>query len=181
MTSKYNIDPAHSSLQFSVRHLMMSNVRGAFTGVHGTVSYDPSNPAASSIEATIDVNTVNTNDGQRDTHLKSGDFFDAAQFPTITFRGTKVEKKGDGEFKVTGDLTLHGVTKPVTLDVTEVSPEAKDPWGNLRFGASVKTKIKRSDYGLTWNAALETGGVVISDDVKLDFEIQLVQAQSAAA
>ncbi len=180
-TERYDIDSAHSSLQFSVRHLMVSNVRGTFTGVKGTALYDPANPAGSNVEATVDVNTINTNDAQRDTHLKSPDFFDAARFPTITFRSTKVEKKADDEFTVTGDLTIHGVTKPVTLDVHEVSEQAKDPWGNARIGASVKTKLKRSEFDLTWNAALEAGGVMIGDDVKLDFEIELVKAKSAAA
>ncbi len=181
MTNKYEIDPAHSSLQFSVRHLMMSNVRGAFSGVHGVLNYDPQNPSASTVEASVDVNTVNTHDAQRDAHLKTPEFFDTAEFPTITFRSTKVEKKGDGEFQVTGDLTLHGVTKPVTLNVEEVSEEGKDLWGNTRIGASAKTKIKRSDFGLTWNAALEAGGVVVGDDVKLDFELEFVKAKVAAA
>ena len=181
MTNKYEIDPAHSSLQFSVRHLMLSNVRGAFSGVHGTLNYDPANPPASTVEASVDVNTVNTNDPQRDGHLKTADFFDAAHFPTITFRSTRVDKKGEGEFQVTGDLTIHGVTKPVVLNVEEVSEEGKDPWGNTRIGASAKTKIKRSDFGLTWNAALEAGGVVVGDDVKLDFELEFIKAQAAAA
>jgi polyisoprenoid-binding protein YceI len=181
MISKYEIDPAHTSLQFSVRHLMVSNVRGVFSGVHGVAIHNPENPAASSVELTVDVNSINTNDAQRDGHLKSPDFFDAAKFPTITFRSTKVEKKSDDEFIIIGELNIHGVTRPVTLNVTDVSPEAKDPWGNLRFGASSKTKIKRSDFGLTWNAPLETGGVVVGDEVKLDFEVELIKAKSAAA
>jgi polyisoprenoid-binding protein YceI len=181
MKDRYEIDPAHSSLQFSVRHLMVSNVRGTFTGVKGTALYDAANPSASSVEAAVDVNTINTNDAQRDAHLKSPDFFDVERFPTITFRSTNVEKKGGDLFAVTGDLTIHGVTKPVTLDVSEVSEQAKDPWGNARIGASAKTKVKRSDFGLTWNAALETGGFMIGDDVKLDFEIELVKAKSATA
>jgi polyisoprenoid-binding protein YceI len=159
---------------------MVSNVRGTFTGVKGTALHDAANPSASSVEATVDVNTINTNDAQRDGHLKSPDFFDVERFPTITFRSTNVEKKGDDQFAVTGDLTIHGVTKAVTLDVSEVS-EANDPWGNARIGASAKTKVKRSDFGLTWNAALEAGGFMIGDDVKLDFEIELVKAKSATA
>jgi polyisoprenoid-binding protein YceI len=181
MTERYEIDSAHSSLQFSVRHLMVSNVRGTFTGVKGTILYDAANPSASTVEATIDVNTINTNDAQRDGHLKSPDFFDAARLPTITFRSTKVEKKGEDQFAVTGDITIHGVTKPVTLEVSEVSEQAKDPWGNARVGASVKGKLKRSEFGLTWNATLETGGFMIGDDVKLDFEVELVKAKSATA
>jgi polyisoprenoid-binding protein YceI len=177
----YEIDPAHSHLQFSVRHLMVTNVRGTFTGVKGTVVYDPQNPAATTLEATIDANTIYTGEAQRDAHLKSPDFLDTAKFPVITFKSTKVEKVGDGEFKVSGDLTVHGVTKPVMLDVQEVSEEAKDPWGNTRIGASAKGKIKRSDFGLTWNAPLEAGGVLVGDEVKLDFELEFVRAKSAAA
>lgn len=179
MTSKYQTDPAHSSLQFSVRHMMMSNVRGVFTGVHGSVTYDPANPAQSGVEATIDVNTINTNDQMRDGHLKTAEFFNVAEFPTMMFRSTKVEKKGDNEFLVTGDLTLHGVTKPVTLTVDEVSEEGKDMQGKTRIGTSIKAKLRRSDFGLTWNAVMETGGVIISDDVKL--ELELVKAQATAA
>lgn len=181
MISKYAIDPAHSNLQFSIRHLMVANVRGTFTGVHGTVTYDAANPGQSQVEANVDVNTISTGDEKRDGHLKSPDFFNVAEFPEMTFRSTRIEKTGDGEFSVTGDLTIHGVTKPVTLKVEEVSEEAKDPWGATRIGASAKTKIKRSDFGLTWNAALETGGLMVGDDVKLDFELEFVKAQSATA
>ncbi|MBV8070830.1 MAG: YceI family protein [Acidobacteriaceae bacterium] len=181
MSTTYEIDPAHSNLQFSVRHLMVTNVRGSFTGVKGSVIYDPQNPSAAVVEATIDAATLHTGDEQRDTHVKSPDFLDVANYPTITFRSTKVQKVSDEEFKVTGNLTLHGVTKEVVLDISEVSPEAKDPWGKTRIGASARTKIKRSDYGLTWNAPLEAGGVLIGDDVKLDFELEFVKAQSAAA
>ncbi len=181
MTNQYEIDPAHSSLQFSVRHLMMTNVRGTFHGVHGTVSFDPANPAQSTIEATIDVATINTHDEKRDGHLKSPDFFNVAEFPQMSFHSTKIEKKSESDFLVTGDLTLHGVTKPVTLTVEDVSAEGKDFFGNTRIGAAVKGKLKRSEFGLTWNAALETGGVAVSDEVKLEFELELIKAQSAAA
>jgi polyisoprenoid-binding protein YceI len=174
--SIYNIDPTHSHVQFSVRHLMVSNVRGTFAGVKGTVNYDPADHASTKIEVVIDVHTIATNDEKRDGHLKSPDFLDAAQYPTMTFEGTKVEKTGDAEFKVTGNLTLHGVTKPVVLKVEEVSEEAKDPWGGTRIGANAKAKVKRSDFGLTWNAALETGGVMIGDEVKLEFELEFVKA-----
>ena len=178
--SIYQLDPAHSNVQFSVRHLMVSNVRGTFSGVTGTVNYDPANPSAATVEATIDVNSINTNDEKRDGHLKSPDFFDAAQYPTITFKSKKVEKTGDGSFKVVGDLTIRGVSKEETLTVEDVSNETKDPWGNTRIGAAAKTKVKRSEFGLTWNAPLEAGGVVVSDDVKLDFELEFVKAQPAA-
>ncbi|HEY6987787.1 MAG TPA: YceI family protein [Bryobacteraceae bacterium] len=180
-TSQYQIDPAHSSLQFSIRHLMVSNVRGTFTGVRGTVTFDPAQPERTMVEAEIDVNTISTNDEKRDEHLKSADFFDVAQFPHMTFRSTKVEKKGPNSYSLTGNLTLHGVTMPVTVEVEEVSEEGKDPWGNTRIGASAKAKLKRSDFGLTWNAPLEAGGFLVGDDVKLDFELEFVKAQSAAA
>ncbi len=180
MKATYQIDPAHSSIQFSVRHLMISNVRGTFTGVKGTVVYDSDNPAASTIEAEIDASTVNTLEANRDAHLKTAEFLDIEKYPTMKFQSTKVETDGDG-LKVTGNLTLHGVTKPVVLNVEEVAPEAKDPWGNTRVGAAAKTKLKRSDFGLTWNAALETGGVMLGDDLKLDFEVELVKSQTAAA
>jgi polyisoprenoid-binding protein YceI len=155
---------------------MVSNVRGTFTGVKGTVNYDPANPAATTIEAVIDVNTINTNDEKRDGHLKSPDFLDTAQYPVMKFQDTEVKKDGDSEFKVTGDLTLHGVTKPVVLKVDEVSSESKDPWGGTRIGATVTTKLKRSDFGLTWNAALETGGFMIGDDVKIELDLEFVKA-----
>ncbi len=181
MSITYEIDSAHSNLQFSVRHLMVSNVRGSFTGVKGTVAHDHKNPSAGSIQATIDASTIHTGEEKRDEHLKSPDFLDVAKYPAITFQSTKVEKTGSDRFKVTGNLTIHGVTKEVTLDVEEVTEETKDPWGNMRIGASAKGKIKRSDFGLTWNAALETGGVMVGDDVKLDFELEFVKAQTAAA
>jgi polyisoprenoid-binding protein YceI len=181
MTNTYQIDPAHSSSQFTVRHLMVSNVRGFFSGLRGSVQYDPDRPDAAVVEATIDVATVNTHDAQRDAHLKTAEFFDVEKYPHITFRSTKVTKTGEGEFDVAGDLTIHGVTKPVVLKVDELSGETKDPWGNTRIGVSAQTKIKRGDFGLTWNAALETGGVVVGDEVKLSFDLELVKAQSAAA
>lgn len=180
MKNTYQIDAAHSNVQFSVRHLMVSNVRGTFSGVTGTVSYDPDKPAETAIDATLDVNTVNTNDEKRDGHLKSPDFFDTAQFPVMKFKSKKVESTGSDSQKVTGDLTLHGVTKEVTLAVEEISGESKDPWGNTKIGASVKGKIKRSDFGLSWNAPLETGGVLVGDDVKLEFDLQFLKASQAA-
>ena len=181
MSIQYNIDPAHSGVHFSVRHLMVSNVRGSFSGIKGSVTIDPAQPERGSVEAEIDVNTIGTNDEKRDAHLKSPDFFDAAKYPTMTFRSTKIEKTGSNSYRVTGDLNLHGVTKPVTLDVEEVTEEAKDPWGSTRIGASAKAKLKRSDYGLTFNAPLETGGFMIGDDVKIEFELEFVRAQSTAA
>ncbi len=179
MKTTYTIDPAHSSAQFTIRHLMISNVRGDFKSVKGTVVYDSENLSASSIEAEIDVNSLNTRDENRDAHVKSAEFFNVEKYPSITFKSTKVERDGEGEFKVTGGLTILGVTKEVVLKVEGPSDEAKDPWGNLRIGASATTKIKRSDYGLTWNAALETGGVMLGDDVKIELDVELVKQNPA--
>jgi polyisoprenoid-binding protein YceI len=179
MKTVYEIDPAHSSAQFTIRHLMISNVRGDFKTVKGTVVYDPENVAATSIQAEIDVNSLNTRDENRDAHVKSAEFFNVEKYPSISFKSSKVESVDDGEFKVTGSLTILGVTKEVVLKVEGPSEEAKDPWGNLRIGASASTKIKRSDFGLTWNAALETGGVMLGDDVKIELDLELVKQKSA--
>jgi polyisoprenoid-binding protein YceI len=180
MKTTYEIDSAHSSAQFTVRHMMITNVRGGFKSVKGTVIYDAENPGTSSIEATIDVNTITTLDEQRDAHLRSADFLDAEKFPTITFRSRKIEAGGE-EAKVTGDLTIHGVTKEVILKVEGPTAEEKDPWGNTRVGASANTKIKRSDFGLTWNAALETGGIMVGDDLRIELEVQMIRAAANAA
>lgn len=181
MKQTFNIDPAHSSANFSVRHLMISNVRGSFGKVTGTVVHDFDNPSNSSIQAEIDANSLNTGDPQRDTHVKSPDFLHVEQHPKITFQSTKVETTRDGELKVTGDLTLHGITKPVVLTVDGPTSETKDPWGNTRVGASATAKIKRSDFGVVWNAAIETGGVALGDDLKIELELSLVKQQAAAA
>ncbi|HXA49925.1 MAG TPA: YceI family protein [Candidatus Acidoferrum sp.] len=174
MTS-YTIDPVHSVADFKVRHMMITNVRGEFSGVSGTVVVDHENPANSKVEAKIDVNTIQTRDPQRDTHLKSADFLDAEKFPTITFVSRTVAKNGADDYAVTGDLTIHGVTKEVVLDVEEVTPEAKDPWGNVKAGAAAKTKINRKDFGLVWNATLETGGVLVGEDVQIHLDLQLLK------
>jgi polyisoprenoid-binding protein YceI len=181
LKSIYKIDPAHSSAQFSVRHMMITNVRGGFSGVQGTIEYDPENPNESRIEAAIDASKISTLDEQRDTHLKSPDFLHVEQHPTITFKSKKVEPAGNGEGKVTGDLTIHGVTKEVVLKVEGPTPEGKDPFGNIRIGASASAKIKRSDFGLKWNAALETGGVLIGDDLKIELEVSAIRSESAVA
>ncbi len=178
MKATYTIDSAHSSAQFSIRHMMISNVRGGFSSVNGTVEYDPENPGASTVEAVIDATTIKTLDEQRDGHLKSADFLDVEKYPTIAFKSTSVAVQGN-EATVTGDLTIHGVTKPVTLKVEGPTSEAKDPWGNTRIGASATTKIKRSEFGLTWNAALETGGIMVSDDLKIEIDVELIKAAAA--
>lgn len=179
MKTVYEIDPAHSSAQFTIRHLMISNVRGDFKSVKGTVVFDPENLANTSIEAEIDVNSLNTRDENRDAHVKSAEFFHVEKYPSISFKSSKVESAADGELKVTGGLTILGVTKEVVLKIEGPSDEAKDPWGNLRIGASGSTKIKRSDFGLTWNAALETGGVMLGDDVKIELDLELIKEKSA--
>jgi polyisoprenoid-binding protein YceI len=169
----WNIDPSHSNAQFSVRHLMISNVKGEFTRVSGKVRLDRNNPQSLFAEATIDVSTINTREPDRDNHLKSPDFFDVAKHPTITFKSIEAINGPDG-FKLTGDLTIHGVTREVTLDVEGPTPPTKDPWGFIRVGAAATTKINRKDFGLTWNQALETGGVLVGDDVKITVDVELV-------
>ena len=176
MLANYKIDPAHSSAQFSVRHMMISNVRGGFGSVQGSVAYDSQNVAASRVDVEIDATTINTLENARDTHLKSPDFLHVEKYPTITFKSKTVTPDGDGELRVKGDLTIHGVTKEVVLKVEGPSTEEKDPYGNARIGASATTKIKRSEFGLMWNAALETGGILVGDDLKIDLEVSLIKA-----
>jgi polyisoprenoid-binding protein YceI len=161
--------------------MMVTNVRGGFRTVNGAVVFDPQNQAASSIEAVIDAASISTLDDQRDAHLRSADFLDVEKFPTVAFKSTKLEPAGDGEWKATGDLTIHGVTRPVVLKVEGPTSEEKDPWGNIRVGASATTRIKRSDFGLTWNAALETGGILVGDELKIELEVSLIKAEAAAA
>jgi len=167
----YKIDSAHSRAHFSVRHMMVSNVRGEFSKVTGTVSYDEKNPAAISVEASIDAVTINTSEQKRDDHLRSPDFFDVAKFPAITFKSKSARKTADG-LALTGDLTIHGVTKEVVLNVENPSAELKDARGGARRGASATTKINRKDFGLTWNRVLEAGGVTVGDEVSITIDIE---------
>lgn len=167
----YDIDSAHSGASFSVKHMMVTNVSGRFSSVKGKVVYDEKNLAKSSVEAEIDINTVNTNEPKRDGHLKSPDFFDAEKFPTMTFKSTRVYKAG-GVTKVDGNLTLHGVTKPVTLTLEELSGEIKHPMGTIVRGAVAKTKINRRDFGLVWNKALDSGGVMVGEEIAITLEIE---------
>jgi polyisoprenoid-binding protein YceI len=176
MSATYKIDPAHSSANFVVRHMMITNVRGGFSNIQGTITWDAANPSLSKVEAVIDTTTINTHEPARDTHLKSADFLDVEKFPTMTFESAGVASEGAGELDLLGNLTIHGVTKPVTLKVEGPTAEGKDPWGNTRIGASATTKIKRSDFGLTYNAALETGGILIGDDLKIEIEVSLIKA-----
>lgn len=171
----YSIDPAHSSAGFKIRHLMVAYVRGGFSGLTGDVIFDAGNPANTKINARIDANTLHTYDEKRDAHTKSADFLDTANHPYITFVSNKVTPDGKNQWKITGDLTLRGVTKEVTLDVESAAAEAKDPWGNLRSGASAETTIKRSDFGLTFNAPLETGGFMLSDEVHVHMDVELIK------
>ena len=177
---QYEIDPVHSSAQFSVRHLMVSNVRGEFAKVTGTVVYDPKNPQASSVEAIIDAASINTHEAKRDDHLKSPDFLDVAKFPILTFKSTKVEAAGEGKLRVTGDLTIHGVSKEAVLEVEGPSPEVKMGPG-IRSGASATTTINRKDFGLTWNRLVEGGGVLVGDEVKITLEIEMGRKPAAPA
>jgi len=175
-TTTWNIDPVHSIAEFRVRHMMISNVRGQFTGVTGKLTYDPSDLAKSGVEASVDVSTINTHDPQRDTHLKSADFLDAEKFPAMTFKSSTVSRKADGTVTVSGPLTLHGVTKGVEFVVEGPTPPVKDPWGNTRIGVHALTKVNRADFGLTFNAALETGGVMVGEEVYITLEFEFVQA-----
>ena len=171
----WKLDPAHSSAEFKVKHMMISNVKGSFSGVNGTLSEHTVDSTLSSVEATVDIASISTGDAQRDAHLKSADFFDAEKYPTMTFKSTSVERKSDDEYKVTGDLTIHGVTKPATFAVEGPTAPGKDPWGNTRIGLSATTKINRKDYGLNWNAALETGGILVGEDVQITIEAQFIK------
>jgi polyisoprenoid-binding protein YceI len=172
----WSIDPAHSSAEFKVKHMMISNVKGKFSGLSGTLTLNEGDVSKSTIEASIPVATINTGDEQRDGHLKSADFFDVEKFPRMSFASVKVVPNGAGESKVVGDITLHGVTKQVTFDVEGPSEPAKDPWGNTRVGLSATAKINRKDYGLVWNTALETGGVLVGDDVTISLDVQFIKA-----
>jgi len=172
----YQIDPKHSAVRFKIRHMMIANVGGEFNTVSGTVDFDAAKPDQSRIDASIDVNSLHTGDPQRDGHIKGGDFFDAAKFPAITFRSAKVAAAGSG-YKVTGELTLHGVTKEVTLSVDSVSPEVTDPWSLQRRGLSAVTSINRKDFGMAWNAPAG-GGVMLSENVEIIMDLEMTRAAS---
>jgi polyisoprenoid-binding protein YceI len=173
----WNIDPDHSNVGFKVRHLMVSNVKGSFDKFTGTLDLNEKDVTKSKVEVSIETKSVNTNVIKRDDDLRSPNFLDVAKYPVMTFSSKKVAKAGKGKLKVTGDLTLHGVTKEVVLDVEGPTTESKDPWGNIRKGASATTKINRKDFGLTWNKALETGGVVVGDEVQIILEVEMIKVQ----
>ena len=171
-TAEWALDGAHSRVGFSVSHLVVSSVSGRFKQVSGKVELDEANLTKSQVEISIKVDSVDTDEAKRDEHLKSPDFFDAKKFPTIAFKSTKITKAGGNKYKLTGDLTLHGVTKAVTLDAT-ISEPIKNPWGKMVRGVKLSGKLKRGDYGLKWNKALETGGVVVGEEVTLDIQVEL--------
>jgi polyisoprenoid-binding protein YceI len=175
-TTRWTVDPGHSAVGFSVRHLMITNVRGELERFRGTVTYDASKPEATRIEATIDVASLNTREPKRDADLRSALFFDVERHPEMTFVSTFARAAGDGNLEVTGDLTIRGICREVTLVVEDISAPQTDMRGNPRIGASASTKIKRSDFGMTWNKALETGGVVVGDVVTITLDMSLVKA-----
>src|ERR1700687_146208 len=171
----WQIDPMHTSVEFTVRHMMISNVKGTFEKTSETVTVDGSDPTTAKIDATIDASSINTRVEKRDADLKSPDFLDVAKYPSITFISTKVEAAGEGKWKVTGDLTLHGVTKPVVLDVEGTGAPIKDPFGNTRAGASATTKINRKDFGVAYNKVLEAGGVMVGDEVSITIDVEAIK------
>lgn len=171
----WQLDPAHTNVEFTVRHMMISNVKGQFQKTSGAVAVNGNDPVSAKIEATIEASSIDTRVDKRDAHLKSPAFLDVDKFPTITFKSTKVEADGPNKWKVTGDLTLHGVTKPVVLEVEGSGAPINDPMGNTRAGASATTKIKRSDFGLVWNQPLEAGGVMVGDEVAISIDVEAIK------
>ena len=169
----WQIDPSHTTIEFSVKHMMFTTVRGQFKTFEGTLSIDPNNPAASRVEGSIDVASINTGEAQRDAHLRSGDFFDVEKYPQMSFRSSRIESLGGNQYKVYGQMTIKDVTREVVFDVTDVG-QGQDPWGNQRRGISAETKLNRKDFGLTWNVALETGGWLVGDEIKVSVDLQLV-------
>jgi len=174
-TSTWQIDPAHTAAGFAVKHLMISTVRGQFKGITGTITWDDQDITKSTVDVTIDSTTVDTSEPMRDKDLKSEKFFDVAKYPTITFKSKKVEAVSAGKLKITGDLTIHGVTKEAVLDVEGPTPPVKDPWGNTRVAASATTKVNRQDYGVKWNANMDGGGVVVGDDVNITIDLEMTK------
>jgi polyisoprenoid-binding protein YceI len=177
---EWQIDRAHSAAQFSVRHLMVSTVRGHFGKLTGTVQYNPAKPSAAVVQAEVDVSTIDTREAKRDAHLKSPDFFDVEKYPAMTFRSTKVEPAGPGKLKVTGDFTMRGVTRPVVFEVDGLTEPVKDRAG-LRMGAVATAKISRKDFGMTWNRVIEAGGVSVGDEVTITIDVELVQRAKAGS
>ena len=175
-TTTWNIDPAHAVAEFKVKHMMISNVKGQFGKVTGTLTLDESDLTRSKVAASIEASSIETRDAQRDAHLKSADFLHVEKFPSLSFSSTRISLVRDGELAVEGDLTIRGVTRKVVFNVEGPTPPTKDPWGNTRVGVSATTKINRKDYGLTWNAALETGGILVGDEVTITLEVEFIKS-----
>jgi polyisoprenoid-binding protein YceI len=175
-TTTWNIDPVHSVAEFKVKHMMIANVKGQFPKVTGALTLDESDLTNSHVEASIEAASIETRDPQRDAHLKSADFFDVEKFPTLSFKSTAIRLVRDGELAVEGNLTIHGVTRKVLFSVEGPTSPAKDPWGNTRVAVSATTKINRKDFGLTWNAALETGGILVGDEVTITLDVEFLKA-----
>lgn len=173
LSAPWEFDADHTGIQFKVRHLMVSHVRGGFEKVSGKITYDEADITKSTANITIEAGSINTNVAKRDEHLRSPDFLDVAKYPTITFQSKKVEKADGGTLKMTGDLTIKGVTREVALRIEGPTPAVKDPWGNTRVGGTASAKINRKDFGLTWNAALETGGVAVGDEVEIHIDLEI--------
>jgi len=173
--TKWGLEASHSELQFKIRHLMISNVTGHFKKFEGSVETEGDDLETAKINVTIDVDSISTNNDQRDGHLKSPDFFDVAQHPQITFESTSLKKEDGENYKLHGNLTMHGVTNPVSLNV-EYGGTVKDPWGNMRSGFSIEGKVNRKDFGLTWNGATEAGGLMLGEDVKVHANVEFVKA-----
>lgn len=174
-TTTWQIDPQHTAAGFAVKHLMISTVRGQFKGVTGTVNWDDQDISKSTVDINIDANTVDTSEPKRDADLKSDKFFDVGKYPTITFKSKKIEPVSAGKLKITGDLTIHGVTKEAVLDVEGPTPPVKDPWGNTRVAANATTKVNRQDFGVKWNANMDGGGVVVGDDVAITIDLEMIK------
>ena len=177
--TSWHIDPLHSSAQFSVRHMMISTVRGEFTGIAGTIIYDPKDPAHDSVEATIDCTTENTGVAKRDAQLKGPDFFDVARYPQMKFKSIRVKAAGAGKLKITGELTINSTTKPIVLDVDGPSPSIRDPRGNEKIGLSASTRISRKEFGITWNEIMESGGIAVADEVAISLDLELIKNAKA--
>ena len=178
-TSEWKIDPQHSSAQFSVRHMAISTVRGAFSKVNGAILLDDNDVTKSTVDVTIDVSTVDTREPDRDKDLRSDKFFDVAHYPSITFKSKMVQQVATGKLKVTGDLTIRGTTKEVVLDVEGPTAPVKDPWGNVRAAVTATTKVNRQDFGVKWNATLDNGGVVVGDDVNITIDVEMIKQAPA--
>ncbi len=177
--TSWRIDSNHSAADFSVRHMMISTVRGEFTGIAGTVIYDPKDPAHDSVEVTIDCTTVNTGVAKRDSQLKGPDFFDVARYPQMKFKSIRVEAAGAGKLKITGVLTINSITKPIVLDVDGPSPSIRDPRGNEKIGLSASTRIRRKEFGITWNEVMESGGIAVADEVAISLDLELIKNSKA--